>query len=118
MTLKSTIITLFYSVIMLNTFQTSPVFAQQQDSIRKALVVGDEAPRFVLKDLSGEYVYLRDYTGKKLRQPWKQREKHVVVLSFFATWCLPCKIELPILDEIAARFIDEPLMIYLVDWWI
>ena len=115
MTLKSVLITLFYSVIALNTFQASQLFAQEPDSVKKVVAVGDEAPRFVLKDLSGEYVYLRDYTGKELRQPWKKREKHVVVLSFFATWCVPCRTEIPILGEIAARFTDEPLLIDLVD---
>ena len=115
MTLKSTLIVLFYSAIALNTFQNSPVFAQEADSVTKAIVVGDEAPKLVLRDLSGEYIYLRDYTGKKLRQPWKKREKHVVVLSFFATWCIPCRTEIPILGEIAANFADKPLKIFLVD---
>ena len=115
MTLKSTLIVLFYSAIALNTFQNSPVFAQEADSVTKAIVVGDEAPKLVLRDLSGEYIYLSDYTGKELRQPWKQREKHVVVLSFFATWCIPCRTEIPILGEIAANFADKPLKIFLVD---
>ena len=115
MTLKSTLIVLFYSAIALNTFKNSPVFAQEADSVTKAIVVGDEAPKLVLRDLSGEYIYLRDYTGKKLRQPWKKREKHVVVLSFFATWCIPCRTEIPILGEIAANFADKPLKIFLVD---
>lgn len=115
MILKSTLLTLSFLVIVLNTFQSSPVFAQEPDSIRKALTVGEEAPMFVLKDLSGEYVYLRDYTGKKLRQPWKQSIKNVVVVSFFATWCIPCKTEIPILGEIATTYVDKPLKIYLVD---
>ena len=115
MTINSMLKTLLYFIIALNTFQSSPVFAQQPDSVKKAIAVGDDAPSFVLKDLSGEYIFLRDYTGKQLRQPWKNKEKHVVVLSFFATWCVPCRTEIPILGEIAARFTDEPLLIYLVD---
>ena len=115
MTLKLILKALHFSVMVLITLQASPLFAQEPDSLKKVVAVGDEAPIFVLKDLSGEYVYLRDYTGKELRQPWKKREKHVVVLSFFATWCVPCRTEIPILGEIAARFTDEPLLIYLVD---
>lgn len=115
MILKFIFITLFYSVIALNILQSSPVFAQQADNVKKVLSIGDEAPKFVLRDLSGDFIYLRDYSGKKLRQPWKKREKHVVVVSFFATWCIPCKTEIPILDGIAAKFTDEPLKIYLVD---
>jgi peroxiredoxin len=41
------------------------------------------APDFILKDLSQKKVKLSDYKGK------------VVILNFFATWCPPCRAEIP-----------------------
>ncbi|MEO8596546.1 MAG: TlpA disulfide reductase family protein [Candidatus Solibacter sp.] len=44
------------------------------------------------KDLKGQKVRLRDYRGK------------VVVLNFWATWCLPCRAEMPMLAEVEREY--------------
>ncbi|MEK4028000.1 redoxin domain-containing protein [Pseudobacillus sp. FSL P4-0506] len=45
--------------------------------------LGDQAPDFTLQTLDGKKVSLSDYRGKK------------VMLNFWATWCPPCKAEMP-----------------------
>jgi cytochrome c biogenesis protein CcmG/thiol:disulfide interchange protein DsbE len=53
------------------------------------------APEFNLKDASGQTVRLADYRGK------------VVLLDFSATWCGPCKIEIPWFMEFEKEFKDQ-----------
>lgn len=53
------------------------------------------APEFALKDADGKTVRLEDYKGK------------VVLLDFFATWCGPCKIEIPWFMEMERKNKDK-----------
>jgi len=80
-----------------------------------SLAVGTAAPPFSLQSLDGGYVFLRDYCGEKLRKPWLNKTKHVVVLSFFATWCVPCQREIPQLIKIQNLLKDQPVKFFLID---
>ncbi len=53
---------------------------------------GVDAPNFTLKNLEGKEVSLSDFRGK-----------HILV-NFWATWCGPCKIEMPSLEALYQRF--------------
>jgi peroxiredoxin len=50
-------------------------------------VAGEAAPDFTLRDINGQQVSLSSFKGK------------VVLLNFWATWCGPCKLEMPHLDK-------------------
>ncbi len=61
--------------------------AMANPAVAKAPVVGQPAPDFQVKLMDGSKVSLADLKGQ------------VVVLNFWATWCVPCKRELPLLDS-------------------
>jgi len=54
--------------------------------------VGHLAPDFVLTTLDGREVRLSDYRG------------HVVFLNFWATWCGPCKVEMPAMERLYREY--------------
>ena len=84
------IATIFISVIILG----GAAFAAPAGGIS----AGKMAPGFnltVLGDAEDATLRLRDLVGKRTKDPAR-----LVVLSFFATWCKPCKAEMPILQAI------------------
>jgi len=52
----------------------------------------EPAPNFTLRDTQGVAVRLADYRGK------------VVLLDFWATWCIPCKTEIPWFNELGKEY--------------
>ncbi len=79
------------------------------------LCIGCPAPTFSLPTLEQEYVSLRDFCGEKLRKPWINKIKQIVVISFFATWCEPCKKEIPYLTRLKDEYRDKPVKFFLID---
>jgi thiol-disulfide isomerase/thioredoxin len=67
--------------------------AVKSDKERKA------APEFALKDANGQIVHLSSYKGK------------VVLLDFWATWCEPCKIEIPWLIEFQRKYAAKDFVV-------
>jgi len=55
-------------------------------------LTGQAAPDFVLKSSTGENLRLSEHRGD------------VVMINFWATWCGPCRQEMPLLDDLYARY--------------
>lgn len=100
-------------VIFLFLFISLNVASAQKDE--KTLRVGDPSPVFSLPDLQNNYIFLRDYSGETLRKPWKNKTKYAIVISFFATWCGPCKKEIPYLEKLQGEFKGKKVKFFLVD---
>lgn len=67
------------------------VFAQNERS--------EKMPVISLKDLNGKTVKLEDFKGK------------VILLNFWATWCVPCRAEIPELIKWQKDYQDQGLQI-------
>jgi peroxiredoxin len=67
--------------------------------VRTSPKIGLKAPDFSLPDREGKTVRLSDLRGK------------VVVINFWASWCLPCRAEMPDLQEVSEKYLDEGLVV-------
>ena len=66
-------------------------------------VIGQPAPDFALRDLGGNVVRLSDLRGQ------------IVFINFWATWCRPCKKELPAIQKIYDEKRDDGLVVLAVN---
>ena len=65
---------------------------------------GGATPPLALRDLDGKERRLADYRGK------------VVVLNFWATWCEPCRQEMPSMQRLQDKLAGKPFVILAVDF--
>ena len=86
--------------------------ATPPEAAAQPLKVGQKAPDFKLRDLSGKLVRLSDYAFKG--KPRKGEEKKRVILDFFRTDCPPCKKELPEVIKYYRRHGDEGVVVILI----
>jgi peroxiredoxin len=73
--------------------------ATRSGSLVAGQIVGKPAPDFTLKTLDGKMLTLSDLRGK------------TVVLNFWATWCPPCKVELPWFVDLQKQYGPQGLQI-------
>jgi thiol-disulfide isomerase/thioredoxin len=74
---------------------------QREESLAK--LVGKPAPELKLKDLNGKTVALADFHGK------------TVLIDFWATWCAPCRKEMPTFEKLHREFGGKDVVVLTVD---
>ena len=74
-----------------------------QTGLPPAPEVGRPAPDFTLTDLEGNSVTLSDFRGK------------VVFINFWATWCPPCRAEMPDMEAIYQEYKSKDVVVIGVD---
>ena len=80
----------------------------QEPELSHALALLDSpviAPSFSLGDMEGESHALGDYRGK------------VILLNFWATWCPPCRHEMPAMERLYQRFRERGFVVLAINQW-
>ncbi|MFQ5559893.1 MAG: TlpA disulfide reductase family protein [Nitrospinota bacterium] len=88
--------TVFFLLILL-----FPGIVKNADSQENIIVPSTRvvAPQFTLVSLSGKKEGLETTRGK------------LVVMNFWATWCAPCRMEMPALETLSKKFKDQGLVV-------
>ncbi len=72
---------------------------------KPSISVGDIAPDWILSDPLENQYSLRDFKGK------------IVVIDFWATWCLPCVKKMPEIQKIHEQFKDKGVRVFGINIW-
>ena len=61
--------------------------------------IGQPAPHFILPDLDGREISLEKFKGK------------IVLLDFWATWCAPCRMTMPVVEKLSKEYPDDMILL-------
>ncbi|MEY9867009.1 TlpA disulfide reductase family protein [Peribacillus sp. RS7] len=96
--IASVVLLSLFTIAIVQAMDNEPKENDEKDSLG-GLKIGAKAPNFSLKTLDGKQVELSDYKGKK------------VMLNFWATWCPPCKKEMPDMEKYTQQAGDDVVVL-------
>ncbi len=85
-------------------FNPPPGVQKIENKPPKDPLLGKTAPNFTLTKLDGQQVTLSDFKGKK-----------VIVLDFWASWCGPCRMAMPLVQEVSKELSDKDVVFFAVN---
>jgi peroxiredoxin len=88
----------FFTVLFFSTLSFASERSREEHFLKMRIqpIKGDKtAPNFYLDDLEGKRLELRNFKGK------------VIFINFWATWCCPCKEEMPSIERLYQKFKDK-----------
>lgn len=105
-----------WSMILLGLCSCENVFAQgpiiigpspkpREKQVMNLLQVGTIAPNWQLPGAEGKAYSLSEYRGK------------IVVMDFWATWCIPCTTMMPRMQKIHQKFADKGVVVFGINSW-
>ena len=95
--------TLFFSLALMILTITQSTASGDSTSTLHAVADRPVAPEFALADIDGVMHRLSDYRGQ------------VVIVNFWATWCPPCREEMPSMQRAWEQIQDEDMVILAID---
>ncbi len=95
---RTKIITILVLLIAALGIMAAVINFNQKDNVA-SLELGNTAPDFTLKTLDGKEVSLSDYRGK------------VVMVNVWASWCEPCRQEMPAIEQAYKTYQDQGLVV-------
>lgn len=75
------------------------VLGTETSGFAQTLDIGQPAPELVLTDLAGNTHHMSEYRGKG------------VLLNFWATWCVPCRTEMPSMERVYRALSEKGLVV-------
>ena len=78
---------------------SEPIATPQPASIRLGPLLGNIRPDFQLASNAGEFISPADFSGKTL------------LINFWATWCAPCRQEMPMLMDLQRKYASSGLQV-------